>query len=277
MLDSVVPHDGIDPLATDVMQAVRRVLRDACSSGCSSDPVDDAASVVASERNGVDLLDLAVMMSVVDPSFEPLLEALDAAADGSTGQLDALLQGYRDGFQGPARQLSQGLHASALCSDWRFPWGTSEAPLADRDAAVESAVAELAPADLVPFDRDTARGNGFLRQCLPWPPVPTASLSQDDDLPDLPTLILAGTRDLSTPMEWAQREARHAPGGRLVVVPGAGHGVVGQGGQGALPCGRSCCADCEHPDGRQTRLVESPSPTRTWPSRSFQYGVPSVS
>ena len=27
VLDSVVPHDGIDPLAVDVMHAVRRVLR----------------------------------------------------------------------------------------------------------------------------------------------------------------------------------------------------------------------------------------------------------
>jgi len=232
VLDSVVPHDGIDPLATDVMQAVRRVLRDACSTGCSSDPVDDAASVVAGEGNGVDLLDLAVMMSIVDPTFQPLLEALDAAAHGSSGQLDALLQGYRDGFQGPAGQLSQGLHASALCSDWRFPWGTSEAPLAGREAAVEAAVAELPATDLVPFDRDTARGNGFVRQCLPWPPVPAAPLVQGVDLPAVPTLLLAGTHDLSTPLEWAQREARHAPDGRLVVVPGAGHGVVGQGGRG---------------------------------------------
>jgi pimeloyl-ACP methyl ester carboxylesterase len=231
VLDSVVPHDGVDPLATDVMQAVRRVLRDACSTGCSSDPVDDAAAVVAAEGNGVELLDLAVMMSIVDPTFEPLLEALDSAADGSKGQLDALLQGYREGFQGSARQLSQGLHASALCSDWRFPWGTSEAPLAGREAAVDGAVAELVATDLVPFDRDTARGNGFVRQCLPWPPVPAAPLAQGD-LPDVPTLLLAGTHDLSTPLEWAQREARHAPDGRLVVVPGAGHGVVGHGGRG---------------------------------------------
>jgi pimeloyl-ACP methyl ester carboxylesterase len=232
VLDSVVPHDGVDPLATDVMRAVRRVLRDACSGGCESDPVADAATVVASEGNGVELLDLAVMMSIVDPSLEPLLGALEAAARGSTDQLDALLQGYRAGFQGPARELSQGLHASALCSDWRFPWGGSEAPLAGREAAVEAAVADLAPADLVPFDRDTARGNGFLRQCLPWPPVPAAPLSRQDDLPDVPTLLLAGTHDLSTPLEWTRREAAHAPGGRLVVVPGAGHGVVRQGGEG---------------------------------------------
>jgi pimeloyl-ACP methyl ester carboxylesterase len=233
VLDSVVPHTGVDPLAVDLMKAVRRVLLDACASTrCVGDPVEDAAAVVAREHDGADLLDLATMISVVEPGFGPLLEALHAAARGSTGQLEALLRGYRNGFQGPAEELSQGLHASALCSDWRFPWGTSAAPLAGREAAVDTAVGALAPADLAPFDADTARGNGFLRQCLPWPPVPDAPLVRDGDLPDVPTLLLAGTHDLSTPLEWAQREARHAPGGHLVVVPGAGHGVARQGGKG---------------------------------------------
>jgi pimeloyl-ACP methyl ester carboxylesterase len=233
VLDSVVPHGGIDPLAVDVMKAVRRVLLDACASiRCEGDPVDDAAAVVAREHDGVDLLDLATMVSIVDPSFETLLEALHSAAQGSTGQLEALLRGYRKGFQGPADELSQGLHASAICSDWRFPWGTSAAPLAGREAAVDSAVGVFTAADLAPFDATTARGNGFLRQCLSWPPVPAAPLVRDGDLPDVPTLLLAGTHDLSTPLEWAQRESRLAPGGHLVVVAGAGHGVARQGGRG---------------------------------------------
>ena len=45
VLDSVVPHGGIDPLAVDVMHAVRRVLRAACdASDCPSDPVADLAT-----------------------------------------------------------------------------------------------------------------------------------------------------------------------------------------------------------------------------------------
>jgi pimeloyl-ACP methyl ester carboxylesterase len=233
VLDSVVPHGGVDPLAVDVMQAARRVLRDACAENrCVGDPVDDAAVVVAREHDGVELLDLATMMSIVDPGFEPLLEALHAAAQGSTNQLQALLRGYRNGFQGPADELSQGLHASALCSDWRFPWGTSAAPVARRETAVDAAVSALSAADLSPFDANTAAGNGFLRQCLPWPPVPDAPLVRDGNLPDVPTLLLAGTHDLSTPLEWAQRESRQAPGGHLVIVPGAGHGVARQGGKG---------------------------------------------
>jgi pimeloyl-ACP methyl ester carboxylesterase len=44
-------------------------------------------------------------------------------------------------------------------------------------------------------------------------------------LPRVPVLLLSGQRDLSTPLAWAQLEARYAPEGRLVVVPGAGHSV----------------------------------------------------
>jgi pimeloyl-ACP methyl ester carboxylesterase len=38
-------------------------------------------------------------------------------------------------------------------------------------------------------------------------------------------LVLAGDRDLSTPLEWARREADRAPLGRLLVAHGAGHSV----------------------------------------------------
>ena len=48
-------------------------------------------------------------------------------------------------------------------------------------------------------------------------------------LPAVPVLLLAGEQDLSTPLEWARREAATAPRGRLMVVPGAGHSVQLQG------------------------------------------------
>jgi len=233
VLDSVVPHTGIDPLAVDVFSAVRRVLPAACAAvGCPGDPVQDLATVVADGYDGTALLDLVTMVSVVDPTFESLLAALHSAALGSTGDLDETVRGYREGFQGPADELSQGLHASALCSDWTFPWGTSAAPLDGRDAAVQDAVAAVPEPDLVPFDDRTAAGNGFVRQCLPWAPVPDAPLDRRGRLPDVPTLLLAGTHDLSTPLEWAKREAQVAPSGQLVVVEGAGHSVARQGGRG---------------------------------------------
>ena len=48
------------------------------------------------------------------------------------------------------------------------------------------------------------------------------------DLPPVPVLLLAGDRDLSTPLAWAREEAARAPRGRLVIARGSGHGVLRQ-------------------------------------------------
>ncbi|HEY4315962.1 MAG TPA: alpha/beta hydrolase, partial [Actinomycetes bacterium] len=170
----------------------------------------------------------------VDPTFSPLFPALRSARVGNPGQLDQLVANYQSGMKGPADALSQGLHASALCADMTFPWGGSDAPLAGRTAALTTAEERLSPADLLPFDRATAVGNGLVQQCLPWPPVPPAGLPTGGDLPDVPVLLLAGTHDLSTPMEWARAEAALAPHGRLVEFPGLGHSVISQGRRGQV-------------------------------------------
>jgi pimeloyl-ACP methyl ester carboxylesterase len=125
------------------------------------------------------------------------------------------------GDAAPADALDQGLHASALCADWRYPWGTSAAPLAGRSTALHRAVAKLRPGALFPFDRATASGNGFIRQCLPWAPTPPTPL--DRGRITVPTLLVNGDHDLSTPLEWAKQELARTTHGKLVVVPGAGH------------------------------------------------------
>jgi pimeloyl-ACP methyl ester carboxylesterase len=123
----------------------------------------------------------------------------------------------------PATELDQGLHASALCADWRYPWGSSAAPLAGREARLRRAAARLTAAQLYPFDRATATGNGFVRQCLPWAPTPATPLPRGAIR--VPTLLVNGDHDLSTPLEWARKELRYVAKGKLVVVRGAGHSV----------------------------------------------------
>ena len=39
----------------------------------------------------------------------------------------------------------------------------------------------------------------------------------------MPTLLVNGDHDLSTPLEWARQELALTTRGKLVVVPGAGH------------------------------------------------------
>jgi pimeloyl-ACP methyl ester carboxylesterase len=124
--------------------------------------------------------------------------------------------------------LSQGLHAATLCADSIAPWGPPTASRAEREAALRDAGRALRPAEVAPYDRRTAIGHGLVETCRRWPPMRAAPPAPAADLPDVPALLLAGDRDLSTPLSWAREELRHAPGGKLVVVPRIGHSTLGR-------------------------------------------------
>ena len=69
-----------------------------------------------------------------------------------------------------------------------------------------------------PFTQAVASANGIVRTCLYWPREAAPAVPRGK-LPAVPTLLLAGDRDLSTPLEWARQEAALAPRGTLIVVP----------------------------------------------------------
>jgi pimeloyl-ACP methyl ester carboxylesterase len=129
-----------------------------------------------------------------------------------------------------------------VLADSPAPWGDAAAPAKGREAALETAAAQLSEADLYPYDRETAAKNGFALQCLYWPPVAVREAEGPRDLPDVPTLLLNGDRDLSTPYEWAQQAAKRAPGATLMIVKGAGHDVQDQGDPAALAAVRRLVA-----------------------------------
>jgi pimeloyl-ACP methyl ester carboxylesterase len=226
ILDSVVPAGNVDPLQLAGLRRTATVLRAVCAAqGCSADPARDLAAVVRRYHDGPQLFDTLVAMSVGAPSFPGVPAALHAAAAGQPAALQALIGRVHQADAATAAELSQGLHAATLCSDLRMPWGGPGTPLAGRPAALDRAVARLTPAQVWPFDRATAAGNGFVRTCLYWPPVPAPPAAPQARLPHVPVLLLAGGRDLSTPLSGARAQAALAPGSRLVVIPAAGHSV----------------------------------------------------
>ena len=218
VLDSVVPHEGLEMTWAVPMQATARVL--------GPQAARDLKTVVAREHDGPALLDTITGNMIGTPRLAGIRGALATAARGDAGPLERIVAATQAAEHDyPARALSQGLHASTLCADVPAPWGDASAPLAGRAAKLRRAAAGIDPG---PFDRVTAIGNGVAQQCLAWPPTPVRPPDLPADLPDVPTLLLAGTRDLSTPLEWARAELAHAPGGRLLTVAGAGHSVQSQ-------------------------------------------------
>ncbi len=235
VLDSVVPAEGVSLLSPVSIKATRRVL--------GKDTTEALAKVVREQHNGPEMLDMLTGLSVGAPRGNGAANAIKAAADGNPGPLDGLHAGVLDVMQGwTAKMLSQGLHASTLCADSPAPWGDASAPLEGRKKALEDAAAKLSDDDLYPYDRATATGNGIAQTCLNWPPLDVPAPEGVGDLPDVPTLLLAGDLDLSTPLEWAQAAAKRAPGGRLMIVKNTGHGVQGQGDAGVLEAVRSLVA-----------------------------------
>ena len=226
VLDSVVPQVGETDLGLVEFAAVRRVLRSVCGSRC----VSDLATVVRRDRLGPQLFDALTFDSIADPTYRKFWNvpaALHAARRGNRKRLNAFLAAAsRYQRDTPAAALDQGLHASALCADWRYPWGTSAVPLAGRKAKLRAAVARIPATKLYPFDARTASGNGFVRQCLPW--APTTPTPLPHGRLRVPTLLVNGTDALSTPLAWARQELSLTTHGKLVLVRGAGHSVQGR-------------------------------------------------
>jgi pimeloyl-ACP methyl ester carboxylesterase len=226
VLDSVVPQVGETDLGLVEYAAVRRVLHAVCGAVC----VSDLAAVVRRDHLGPQLFDALTFDSIADPTYRKLWNvpaALHAAGRGNRKRLDAFLAAASHYQRAtPASALDQGLHASTLCADWRYPWGSSAAPLAGRAAKLRAAVARIPAAKLYPFDARTASGNGFVRQCLPWAPTRPTPLPRGKLR--VPTLLVNGTHDLSTPLAWARQELSLTTDGKLVLVRGAGHSVQGR-------------------------------------------------
>jgi pimeloyl-ACP methyl ester carboxylesterase len=239
VLDSVLPH--VDPQADDGLylvglRAEARVLRDACTTApaCGFDPADDLAWVVRhrSDADGVRIFDTMVSYEFADPTYRnpdslpegqgDIVGALHAARHGDPTRLDAIIGLFKPGGDDLA-SYSSGLHIDAFCSDSVFPWGRSDAPLAGRQATLDRALQRMDASRFWPYTRATSAGSGFTQECLRWRSRPSAE--PPTRLPNVPVLLVNGDHDLSTPMEWAYEEARHAPHGKVVIVKGASHSI----------------------------------------------------
>lgn len=228
VLDSVVPQQGRRVLLVSSMAATPRVLRAVCRrTRCRGDVAADLRAALAFGADDVGLLDTLVRLSIGTPRLDAVPAALHAAARGRLEGLERLAARAKAdaAVEDPAR-FSAGLHAATLCADGDVPWKDATAVPADREQGLAQAGAQLTPGRLGGFEPTTAVENGLADTCRRWPPLAEPVPPPTGSLPAVPTLLLAGELDLTTPLEDARTQLTRAPRGHLVVVPRAGHSVL---------------------------------------------------
>jgi pimeloyl-ACP methyl ester carboxylesterase len=254
VLDSVVPQEDVDILVRDNLRTAGHDLRDLCAGDAcrrvTADPALDLRTVVrrANERpirgvvrtglgprararvtlDGPALFDaMTTWASFRQDLFGWAPAAIAQAREGHPHMLMRLAElASRANAPARARQISWGLHTATLCADMATPWGGPATDPATRAGAADAAVAALAPGTFAPFDATTSAHNGVLETCRRWPATIVAPPPEPGPLPRVPTLMLNGAWDMSTPVAGAREEAARSSTEHLVIVPNAGHSVL---------------------------------------------------
>ncbi len=251
VLDSVVPQDDVNPLFPANMRRAGIALRQLCRStdacdGVTHHPARLVGRLVrqtnhhpivekppAGEQprtpiriDGPALFDQMISLaSFAQKRFRRFPRFVERALHGRPRGLVRQAAKLRSQNEAPADSLSWGLHTATICSDVGFPW-PADSNRRQRRLAANTAARRLGKNAFGPFDPRTAAGNGLIKTCIRWrgsaPPPPP----DPGPLPDVPTLILNGTWDLSTPLADARREAARSPDAKLVVVPHGGHSTL---------------------------------------------------
>jgi pimeloyl-ACP methyl ester carboxylesterase len=249
LLDSVVPPDREDPFSANVLRGMPAILSEFCSDGgcraatrnfgndvavvanrLAAKPLEGTV-VLANGKTAPERLEALTFLSIVlDADLSPGLAALlpsvvGATRAGNTQPLLRLSRLHRTTSQLSAAELSFGLYAATVCRDGPFPW-QPDTPVGARAPLYTAAVAALPAGSFGPFGAWAARfGNADF--CLDWPSPSGGAPLGAGPLPDVPVLALSGSIDMRTPTSSAVAMVSRFPQGRLLVVPGVGHSVVG--------------------------------------------------
>jgi pimeloyl-ACP methyl ester carboxylesterase len=234
VLDSAIVEDT-DPYYRRSARGAVRVLRNQCAQGrcpAGHDPVRDLRTVLRREP-GLPQAPLLHAVVAGGNGLHALPSALASAAAGDLGPLTAVLprtvpDARSPGWLDPSGSLT--LYLATSCEDGRFPWQPADA-LGARLRASRTELRRLGDRAFAPFGRAVGRQYGSVAICARWPE--SGRTLPPAPLPDVPALLLQGGDDDLAPLGGAREIARELPHARLVVVPGAGHGVLAGNGRSA--------------------------------------------
>jgi pimeloyl-ACP methyl ester carboxylesterase len=248
-LDSVVPAEDPDPFDQNVLHEMQGTLRRFCANDVCKGVTPDYGGEVVTLANKIEAKPLrgriigtngraktvvlngeefVNMMIDADLSFGLAAEAPAAVHAALHGNVRPLLRLYDLDLvtnELSAEDLSFGLNAATNCADGRFPWSPGTPP-SGRQAAIDTAVANLPPGALGPFGNWASR-IGLAYFCEQWPTPAGNTPLGPGPLPNVPMIALDGGFDLRTPVVNAEQVVAKFPQGKLLVVPGVGHSVTG--------------------------------------------------
>jgi len=247
-LDSVVPQEDPDPFDQNVLQEMPGTLARYCADGVCKGATADYAGEVVTLANKIESAPLRgkvigangrtktiamngeeFLSMLIDADLTPGLAAeapaaVHAALHGNPRPLLRLYDFDLTANELSASDLSFGLNAATNCADGHFPWSQSTPP-SERRAAIDTAVANLAPGALGPFGNWAARiGTAYF--CEQWPSPAGNTPLAPGPLPDVPMIAIDGGFDLRTPVANAETVVARFPHGKLLVVRGVGHSVT---------------------------------------------------
>jgi pimeloyl-ACP methyl ester carboxylesterase len=254
-LDSPIRLSGIAEIAS-YARVTPRIAREICQggqcAGVTSTPVGDIRDLsrrlnrrsreirvyprdggVSSKTADADtLLDVLIQSdeNVSTQAFYP--GAIKAALRGDFAPLARLSVLAPIPFS-PA-VINPAITPATNCADYRMPWGNAQNPRVRRRALRR--LARSVPRSMFgPFPRSVAWTILLAPECIDWPisGVPGA-LTNRPPSAQVPVLVLAGTRDLRTPLSDGESIVREWPGAQLMPVPNVGHGVL----RNAVTCGQ---------------------------------------
>jgi len=262
VLDSPVAQDQGGPFDRTSYEAVPRVLRRLCSGGrcraITRSPVADLRRlarrlplrgrvfdgrgrprriVLASQA---ELFDLLVSSDFSPPLRAALPAAVRAAVRGDRAPLLRLLA-IDTGTSDPSqfdeqnedpRDFSNALFFATTCQEKPLPWGSADAPLAERRARRDAALAALPAGAFAPFGRAAADSTQLgTALCERWPATSVAAVPAPGRI-EARALILSGLADLRTPTAEARRTSGLISDPSLVTVADGPHSLVSS----RLPC-----------------------------------------
>ena len=248
VLDSVAAPSWPDPFFSASLHALPGSLDQLCHNACKGLTTNEGADFVKlanqlaahpyhatvpdpaghSTRirlDGYAMIELGIDTDLVPGIAAELPAAVKAGLDGDPAPLErlAVIDDAASAASGSAG-VNIAVNIATDCTDGRFFWAP-KTPLARKQALLRQALSHLTPAEIGPFGSWVALG-GTAQACVDWPVATTPTVLPDGPWPNVPVLILSGSRDIRTPTPVGEAVAADFPKSRVLVVKGSGHAVT---------------------------------------------------